>query len=77
MTLELFDVFSIFMAGFAVGLIGAHYLNRNELKLAYNRGVMDTIWEIQLVGMRQHLDRVFGTSRNKTTGSEASSKETV
>lgn len=77
MTLEIFDVFSIFMAGFALGFIGAHYLNKHELKLEYNRGVMDTIWQIQLHGMREHLAILLGTSRDKATGGKASSQETV
>lgn len=75
MNMEAMDVFSIFMAGFAVGLIGAHYLNKHELKLAYNRGVMDTVWEIQVHGMRQHLARLFGTPRDEAAGSSHGSSE--
>jgi hypothetical protein len=75
--MELYNVLSIFMAGFALGLIGAHYLNKHELKLAYNRGVMDTIWEIQLHGMREHLARVLGDAGDKAPGSRSGSSETV
>lgn len=75
--MEAFDVFSIFMAGFTLGLIGAHYLNKHELKLAYNRGVMDTIWEIQVNGMREHLARVLGTTRDKATGGADGSSKPV
>lgn len=77
MNMEAFDVFSIFMAGFAIGLIGAHCLNKHELKLAYNRGVMDTIWEIQVHGMREHLARVLGVAGHKEAGSTGSSNKTV
>lgn len=73
MTLEYMDVFSIFMAGLAVGLIGAHYLNKHDVKLAYDRGVMDTVWAIQVHGMREHLARLLGTSRDKAAGSSSSS----
>jgi hypothetical protein len=66
MTLEYIDAFSIFMAGFALGLIGAHYLNKHELKLSYDRGVMDTVWAIQVHGMREHLALLLGTTRDKT-----------
>lgn len=44
--MENFDGFTIFMAGFALGLIGAHYLNKHELKLSYDRGRIDAFWEI-------------------------------
>lgn len=75
--METIDVFSIFVAGFALGLIGAHYLNKHELKLAYNRGVMDTIWQIQLHGMREHLARLLGTPRDQAASGKASGQETV
>jgi hypothetical protein len=75
--MEYIDAFSIFMAGFALGLIGAHYLNKHELKLAYDRGVMDTVWAIQVHGMREHLARLFGTTGDKATGGEASGSKTV
>ena len=67
--MEAFDVFSIFMAGFAIGLIGAHHLNKHDVKLAYDRGVMDTIWEIQLHGMREHIARLLGNARDEKAGS--------
>lgn len=75
--MEAIDVFSIFMAGFALGLVGAHYLNKHELKLAYDRGVMDTVWAIQVHGMREHLARLLGTPRDKATGSGGSSSKAV
>jgi len=69
MTLEIFEVFTIFMAGFTVGLIGAHYLNQWERKAEYNRGVLDTLWEFQRAAMRDHLARVLDPSRNKAASS--------
>lgn len=75
--MEYMDAFSIFMAGFTVGLIGAHYLNKHELKLAYDRGVMDTIWEIQLHGMREHLTRVLGNAGNKEASRTDSGNTTL
>lgn len=69
MTLEAFDVFSIFMAGLTIGLIGAHYLNKWERESEYKRGVLDTIWEIQRHGMREHLARLLGTAGDKASGS--------
>lgn len=75
--MEAMDVFSIFMAGLAVGLIGAHYLNKHELKLAYDRGVMDTVWAIQVHGMREHLARLLGTAGNEKAGSSDGSNKAV
>jgi hypothetical protein len=75
--MEYMDAFSIFMAGFTLGLIGAHYLNKHENKLAYNRGVMDTIWEIQLHGMRKHLTRVLGNAGDKAPRSSDSGNTTL
>jgi hypothetical protein len=77
MQLEVFDVFSIFISGLTIGLIGAHYVNKHELKLAYNRGVMDALWEVYLIGMRQHLGGVLGASRDEATGCETGNQKTV
>lgn len=71
------DAFSIFMAGLALGLIGAHYLNKSEVKLAYERGVLDTVWEIQKRGMEEHLRRLLGTAGNKEAGSSDNSSQTI
>lgn len=75
--MEAINGISIFMAGLALGLIGAHYLNRHELKLAYERGVLDTCWELQHSSMQEYLARVLGTTGNKETGSSNGSKEVV
>ena len=75
--MEAFDVFSIFTAGFTLGLIGAHYLNKHELKLAYDRGVMDTVWAIQVHGMREHLARLLGAPRDKAVDCADGSKGSV
>lgn len=75
--MEAMDGFSIFMAGLAVGLIGAHYLNKHELKLEYERGVLDTCWELQRISMQEHLSRVLSTPRNKEASRADSSKESV
>lgn len=75
--MEAINGFSIFMAGLALGLIGAHYLNRHELKLAYERGVLDTCWELQHSSMQEYLARVLGTSRNKEDGGADCGKEAV
>jgi hypothetical protein len=77
MTLEVFDVFSIFVAGLAIGLIGAHYLNKWERESEYKRGVLDTLWEIQRVAMREHIARVLGTSRDKKAGGADGGKPPV
>lgn len=71
------DGISIFMAGLALGLIGANYLNKSELKLEYERGVLDTCWELQRISMQEHLARVLGTTGNKTASSSDSSKKDV
>lgn len=70
-------VFSIFMAGLALGLIGAHYLNRHELKRKYERGKLDALWAIQCEVMRIELTRSLKPAGNKTTGGEASSSAPV
>lgn len=75
--METIDAFSIFMAGLCLGLIGSHYLNKSEVKLAYERGVLDTVWEIQRRGMEEHLARLFRTTGNKETGSSNNSSQTV
>jgi hypothetical protein len=75
--MEFSDAFSIFMAGLAIGLIGSHYLNQHEVKSAYHRGVLDTIWQIQLHGMREHLARVLGVAGHKEASSSDSSNTAV
>lgn len=75
MTLETFDVFSFFMAGLAVGLIGAHYLNQWELKREYERGVLDVLWEL----WKLHAIRSLGvkTAGDKAPGGETGSSKAV
>lgn len=75
--MEAMNGISIFMAGLALGLIGAHYLNKQELKLEYERGVLDTCWELQRISMQEHLARVLGTAGNKEASGADSSKEPV
>lgn len=75
--MEYYDVFSIFMAGLALGLIGAHYLNRHELKLEYERGKLDAVWAIQSEFMRLELTRSLKSAGDKTTGGEAGHSKSV
>lgn len=75
MTLETFDVFSIFMAGLTVGLIGAHYLNQWELKREYERGVLDVLWE--LWKYRALCELGIKPAGDKAAGGEASSSKAV
>ena len=75
--METYDVFSLFMAGLALGLIGAHYLNRHELKREYERGKLDALWAIQCEIMRIELTRSLKPAGNKTIGGEASSSKPV
>lgn len=73
--MEYTDAFSIFMAGVAIGLIGAHHLNKHENKLAYNRGVLDVIWELQRALMLEHLTSRIKPARYKEDGGGDSSKK--
>jgi hypothetical protein len=77
MNLEFYDVFSIFMAGLALGLIGAHYLNRHELKLEYERGKLDAVWAIQCEIMRSKLASRLKSAGDKAAGSEACDSKPV
>lgn len=74
MTLEIFDVFSIFMAGLTVGLIGAHHLNKWERKAEYQRGFSDGLWD----AWRITVIRNFGLfARDKSDGGQGSDNKTV
>ena len=75
--MELRDGISIFMAGLALGLIGAHHLNRHEVKQSYERGILDALWEVQRLAMVEHLTRSLAATGNKTTGSADSDGKSV
>lgn len=73
--MEYTDAFSIFMAGVALGLIGAHHLNKHENKLAYQRGVLDVTWELQRTLMLEHLNSRIKSAGHKENGGGGSSKK--
>lgn len=73
--MEYTDAFSIFMAGVALGLIGAHYLNKHENKLAYKRGAFDVVWELQRTLMLEHLNSRVKPAGHKENGGGGGGKE--
>ena len=77
MNLEFYDVFSIFTAGLALGLIGAHYLNKYDRAMEYERGKLDAVWAIQCEVMRIDLARRLEPSRDQATGGQASDSKPV
>jgi hypothetical protein len=75
--MEQLDVFTIFISGAALGLIGAHYLNKHERSMEYERGKLDAIWAIQCEIMRSELASRLKPTGDKAAGGEASGSTPV
>jgi hypothetical protein len=75
--MEVSDVISIFMAGFALGLIGAHRLNKWDRENEYERGKLDALWSIQSEIIRLGFASRFESAGHKTTDSKTGDQKPV
>ena len=74
----IYDYTSIFMAGLAVGLIGAHWINKGERKLQYEIGYNAGFNAIWYPVFREYLKAALsGNVKHKTDGRGSSVSTTT
>jgi hypothetical protein len=67
--MEYYDAFTLFLSGFALGVIAGSYLKRAERRIERDKGELDAIdrfWPVILVGSAE-LERMRGRYKQPST----------